>query len=390
MHQFYLSLMFMMVTLGLSSVDSLAQDEASSLAYLSEDLQKYGLKTQNLPEKWEDGMRTTGEKGSYEWWYFDTSLEDGTASVITFHTKDFVQANKPTIAPSISLRIDLPDGTQIKRKVNFKPEEATFSKDSCNATIGKSYFRGNLKEYVIHYEDEELIIDVKLNSTTASWRPKTGHILFGEESDKYFAWVVATPHGTVDFEYTYKGEKKTLKGEGYHDHNWGNTSPSRLFNHWYWSRTQLGPYTIIASEMIASKKYDKEGIIVFNLSKGGKTVADNEKAVTLYRSFGQMHPKKKKDISDDLVFVYDDPNDEYRYEYFLYREKTVAEVDLLAVAVKSKVLYFFARLLTGFDGAYFRFGGTVRLKVYKNDNLVEEYTNTNSIWELMYFGKPNR
>ena len=25
-------------------------------------------------EKWEDGLRTSGEKGELEWWYFDTKL----------------------------------------------------------------------------------------------------------------------------------------------------------------------------------------------------------------------------------------------------------------------------------------------------------------------------
>ena len=34
--------------------------------------QKLGL-TRNKVEIWEDGMRTDGSKGTYEWWYFDSS-----------------------------------------------------------------------------------------------------------------------------------------------------------------------------------------------------------------------------------------------------------------------------------------------------------------------------
>ena len=33
---------------------------------------------------WEDGMRTDGSKGTYEWWYFDSSYPDGTKLIIFF------------------------------------------------------------------------------------------------------------------------------------------------------------------------------------------------------------------------------------------------------------------------------------------------------------------
>jgi hypothetical protein len=43
-----------------------------------------------------------------------------------------------------------------------------------------------------------------------------------------------------------------------------------LFNHWYWSRAEIGPYNVIASEMIAEKEFNNESTIVFNVSKTGK------------------------------------------------------------------------------------------------------------------------
>lgn len=35
---------------------------------------------------WEDGHRTSGKKGEYEWWYFDSKLNDGSSLVIIFFT----------------------------------------------------------------------------------------------------------------------------------------------------------------------------------------------------------------------------------------------------------------------------------------------------------------
>jgi hypothetical protein len=34
-------------------------------------------------ELWKDGMRTDGGKGTYEWWYFDAYLNDGSKLAIT-------------------------------------------------------------------------------------------------------------------------------------------------------------------------------------------------------------------------------------------------------------------------------------------------------------------
>ena len=44
---------------------------------------QFGL-TRNKVEVWEDGMRTDGSRGTYEWWYFDSHYPDGTILVIFF------------------------------------------------------------------------------------------------------------------------------------------------------------------------------------------------------------------------------------------------------------------------------------------------------------------
>jgi hypothetical protein len=48
----------------------------NNLVELSSDYDKYNNES-NIPEKWEDGIRTSGEKRTYEWWYFDAHLDDG-------------------------------------------------------------------------------------------------------------------------------------------------------------------------------------------------------------------------------------------------------------------------------------------------------------------------
>jgi hypothetical protein len=64
------------------------------LADREDDYVRLGL-PRGCVAPWEDGMRTSGEAGSYEWWYFDSHLEDGTSLVVTFYTKWILQPKGP-------------------------------------------------------------------------------------------------------------------------------------------------------------------------------------------------------------------------------------------------------------------------------------------------------
>ena len=70
---------------------------------------KLGL-TRNKVELWEDGMRTDGSKGTYEWWYFDSSYPDGTKLIIFFYSKSPIEVDGP-IKPMSTMELTLPDGS---------------------------------------------------------------------------------------------------------------------------------------------------------------------------------------------------------------------------------------------------------------------------------------
>ena len=362
------------------------QNKAAYVAGSPSDFEKLNLKPGNIPEVWEDGTRTNGAKGTYEWWYFDAHLNDGTTVVIVFYTKPFSKIKKGLI-PFITINIDKPDGTSIQKAHYGKVDEFSASDTICDVIIGENYFRGDLKNYEIHFKDNELQIDAKIKRTTESWRPKTGHIYYGSSGD-YFAWLVPVPQGETEIAYTYKGESINLKGSCYHDHNFGNENMTKLINHWYWSRAEIGPYNLIAAELISDKKYDNVPVLVFNLSKDGKTIADEGLNVNLYRTYGNTKNAGKKPLSDKLKFIYKGENEDFSYEYTLEREKNLVDIKILDVMIANKLKRRLAKLLSGFDGAYYRMLGTASLKVYKKDILIEEHTSNKAVWELMYFGKP--
>ena len=179
-----------------------------------------------------------------------------------------------------------------------------------------------------------------------------------------------------------------MQGSCYHDHNYGNANMADVINHWYWSRAELGPYNIIAAELISVKEYDSEPIIVFNISKDGKTIADEGLNVKLYRTYGKMNKAGERPVSNELKFIYEAENEDYRYEYTLLRKENLMEMKIFDALIKNKTKRKLATLITGLDPAYFRMTGTAKLKVYKKEVLVEEHTSKKAIWELMYFGEP--
>src|SRR5262245_50513899 len=177
---------------------------------------------QGATAPFEDGMRTDGARGSYEWWYFDAHLDDGAKLVVVFYTKGTGDPSDP-LTPKVSINLDLADGRSIERTLNAQPHEFSASRDTCDVRIAASRFSGNLRSYRIQATIEDVSVDVTLTGQVPSWRPKTGHWYFGEpDAQSLFAWFLAVPQGHVQARYVVDGVGHDATGTGYHDHNWGD------------------------------------------------------------------------------------------------------------------------------------------------------------------------
>lgn len=58
--------------------------------------------------------------------------------------------------------------------------------------------------------DHDCIVDLTFLGTTIGWKTKTN----------YTCWAAILPKAIVDGFLIFKGQKMSLKGKGYHDHNW--------------------------------------------------------------------------------------------------------------------------------------------------------------------------
>jgi hypothetical protein len=193
---------------------------------------------------WEDGRRTTKSADTFEWWYFDGLLDDGTVVVVWFGDNWFYGSHERAVTIELT-----PPGKPTRRVMRTFKEPGSFSSESADIKIGPHQFKGDLDTYFIHVDPAQtggVGCYLTLRRRVASYRPATGYIEAGKQ---FFAWLVPVPEGAVTGTVTADGVTRQVTGSGYHDHNWGNVSPAKLFDNWWWGRGRSGEHTIIASEI---------------------------------------------------------------------------------------------------------------------------------------------
>ena len=350
------------------------------LADRPDDYKRLGIAPVEIAE-FEDGQRIGTESGRYEWWYFDAHLDNGATVVVVFYTKPNVSPNGP-LAPRVTINITLPDGRIYDKLLDTKPEMFHASKSTCDVRIGTNRFVGDLNRYHITATIEEISVDIELRGEVPAWRPKSGHIYFGAEGqEKLFAWLPAVPHGQASVRYTIGSDEHHVSGSGYHDHNWGDVPMQTLMHNWYWARANVGPYTVIASYITATAAYGYATQIVYMLVKDGRIIADDHAKVSFETDRVTIDSKTGKPVADVTRYIYHDADT--RYVVSFEREKTILQAILTDRAPLLKRII--ARLI-GFDGAYHRFTGKVRIDKFEAGVRVERFDDR-AIWELMYFGK---
>jgi hypothetical protein len=254
---------FMGVAVGAMAVGLVLRAEAAS----SEDQRLHvaaapaDYATLGIGQKiaiWEDGRRTPKSADTFEWWYFDGLLDDGTVVVVWFGDNWFFGSHNRAVTMELT-----PPGKPTRRVMRTFEEPGSFSSESADIKIGPHQFKGDLDTYSIHVDSAEtggVGCELTLRRRVASYRPATGYIEAGRQ---FFAWLVPVPEGAVTGTLTADGVTWEVTGSGYHDHNWGNISPAKLFDSWWWGRGRSGEHTIIASEIHGKSAVGSTNIPLF-------------------------------------------------------------------------------------------------------------------------------
>ncbi len=359
----------------------MAKHDLVKIASTPEHYKKYGVKD-NLIEKREDGIHTDGNPGNYEWWYFDANMDDGSNLVITFHTKPFTSSFLP-LSPMVSMDYNGKDGSKISKMFRGTQENFSAAKDQCDVQTGNNEFKGDLKNYTIHIEIDDVVADIELKRMIPSWRPGAGMILYGPEEKDEYGWLVAVPKGEVTANITQAGNTKTCHGYGYHDHNWGNRNLVELKHHGYWGRAEVDGFTFINAVNYAPKEFGYQDFIMFMLADGNSIIADDSSKVTFTSANEFIDEVTHKPIAKNISYLYEDGDKKYRISYEV--ENVILQVSMLDTLSSEQKE---AAIKQGMDPAYLRFAGSVTLEIFDKEQVVESHKG-NAMWESMYFGNPD-
>jgi hypothetical protein len=343
------------------------------------DYERLGLARKDI-KPWEDGARTDDRPGTYEWWYFDAHLEDGTKLVVVFMDKDLATPGKP-LEPTIRLNLDLADGRSFEKFVTFDPALWSSARDHADVRIGENRFTGDLHTYRITATVDEIAVDITLEGEVPAWRPETGYMLFGEDRMLEFAWLPSVPQGKVTATYSIGDERHEATGSGYHDHTWGNDAMMDIIHDWYWARGQAGPYSVIASYITAHEKYDYVAIPVFMLARDGVLIGDDPSLLKFEALAPFIDSVTRKPVANITRYTYS--TDEERYVVTFTRHRDLSRNRMIEGLHGVKRT---AAELLRFDGAYLRFSGEIRVEHYRGAEIVDQYATEDAIWELMYVG----
>ena len=358
------------------------QTEPARLAAGPADYTRFKIAKGRI-EPWEDGIRLDPAEPNMEWWYFDSLLEDGAKLAVTFCTKDGSGAHQP-LEPLIEIDLDLPNGRRLMKYGRFKAADFQASKNGCDVQIGKYRFTGNLHEYTITGAAEDVSVEVRLEGMTESWRPETGHIVFGAEGEDFLAWLISVPMGKVTATYRIGSEVHETTGTGYHDHNWLSQpylQMGHLIDHWYWARGHVGPYSFVTAYITTAEKYGLATAPLYMLARDGKVIADDGAKMTFSKRGGQTDEHTGVLVPDAICFDYRDGDTRYVLTYS--RAKTLVSQKNLDLATGLRKVV--AEIIR-YPGGYLRFSGPVSLDRYQGEEVVEHLEELGS-FEQCYFGR---
>lgn len=352
------------------------------LARLADTEGNYGrLKIEkHVTKPWEDGKRSNGAEGTYEWWYIDAEFEDGMTIVSTFYSKNGFDVPGPA-HPKSTLDITYPDGMKVTGQLQGeKGVIINAAKDKCHVVIGTSSLEYREGKYFYDYEDDVIKYHVVMESLLPMWRPETGHWYFGKEDKDFFAWFVAQPSSKITGTLEINGKSQQVTGTGYHDHNWGNISMEKVIDHWYWGRAKIGSYDVITCDIISAKKYGYTRLPVMMIGRNGEILEDDQSKTIIERGNTVAHKDTGKFFDNQLRYV-QHGNDGTTYNIECNCEKDIVYYSFLEGL--SPLKRNLAKMV-GANPTYLRVLGEVSIEVEKEGE--KEKIVSEGLWEQMFFG----
>ncbi|MFE8013985.1 hypothetical protein ACFU3O_14730 [Streptomyces antibioticus] len=338
----------------------------ASIGDRPEHYERLGLAPDRI-QPWENGLRTGAADGTWEWWYCDAHLDDGSTLTVEFHTKPPYVSPASPLTPFVLLTLTLADGTRIDKAATLEPEAFRASAERCDVTIGINTFKGGPADgFAVHVEIEDVVADIRLTPEVGPWRPATGHVFFGADEEHYIAWLPVAARNAARVELTRDGHTVHLDGLGYHDHNWGNIAPRKVLDHWYWGRACMGDHTVVTLNFVAGEMYDNARVPALLVARSGEQLISAVGAGDVVSAEDDVMTHAHTAVPFAKRLRYQAVDASGRYTVTFGHRSDAFTLDF------------------GRAGAYHRFLGEVAVEHTRDGHT--DRVEGRTLWELLYFG----
>lgn len=182
-----------------------------------------------------------GYKGTkFEWWYFHF-ISDINFNIIIHPTDMYGLENKSYISVSIFEK----DGEGKNFKQSFLLEKTTISDNEL-------YIKNDI--FCITMVDSKILMNVSMECIKGSIEisqivipelfNETATVLSNDIENLASNWLLVVPYSFFCCKLQYLDKNIELKGQAYHDHNWGNWLIHECYNYWLWGNFQNTNFAI--------------------------------------------------------------------------------------------------------------------------------------------------
>ena len=306
------------------------------------------------------------QRGNSEWWYFDARLDNGYTVVAFFRAK-----HERSGKTGVEITIYKPNDEKIQNVYDYKRSDLKVSHELADVQIGKNYIKANYSNekfptYEIFLDEGEFGFHLKYTAEVPGWMPGKGYTKFGDLGE--FGWVVPLPKAKVEGTIKVHDETISVKGMGYHDHNWITLNMIKIVNYWHWGRIYSENLTVVYAYIQSNKKMDKYIIPVLMLAKNDKIILSTGEYELRENDF-QYDDKAKNNYPLSLEFALPNQN------IITLKVENIIDSDYM-LSEFNPILRFLAKNVLKLNPGYFRLNSKFEINFDYNGTLFKEKGNT--------------